>query len=96
MLGSRNPVGLHFVALPFQHADSGCATAGKEEEWRTHDCKCFRPEGTHMTSANSLLARNNHIGNKLISKGAVKFRGTHGIIIMTSAKFLNFCVNLMI
>lgn len=49
-----------------------------------------------MTSANSLLARNNHIGNKLISKGAVKFRGTHGIIIMTSAKLLNFYVNLMI
>ena len=59
-------------------------------------CKCFRPEGTHMTSANSLLARNNHIGNKLISKGAVKFRGTHRIIIMTSAKLLNFYVNLMI
>lgn len=44
--------------------------------------KYFRPEGTHMTSANSPLARNNHIGHNLISKENVKCRGTYltGII----------------
>lgn len=43
--------------------------------------KCFTRERAHMTSTYRPLARNNHIGHKLISKETVKCRGRHGIII---------------